>query len=232
MPEDLLTAIIDPTAPIPTWWPTGLWGTFLLFLIPVGGGIPSGVLMARDADAPIVLTALLYLISDVVQAVLAEPQLLILAALGRRVTVLGRLGQWFMRASETTGLNDGGRRGPLRLILVSFAIDPFTGRAAAAASGHGFVSGWTLAIAGDMIYFAVLAASTLWLSAILGDERMTVGAVLLIMVFGPRLVQRLVSAWQATPTITPVEPLAVVATSAARAPGRRSNRSRRRGRRG
>ena len=39
--------------------------------------------------------------------------------------------------------------------------------------------GWAFAIAGDMIYFAVLMAATLWLSGMFGDERVTVGVVLL-----------------------------------------------------
>jgi hypothetical protein len=40
-----------------------------------------------------------------------------------------------------------------------------TGRAAAKAAGHGFLPGWAIAITGDMIYFVVLMASTLWLQA-------------------------------------------------------------------
>jgi hypothetical protein len=65
-----------------------------------------------------------------------------------------------------------------------------TGRAAAAAAGHGFLPGWAIAITGDMLYFAVLMASTLWLQGVLGDERLTIGAVLFVMLVLPSLVRR------------------------------------------
>ena len=66
-----------------------------------------------------------------------------------------------------------------------------TGRAAAAAAGHGFVPGWAIAIAGDMLYFLVVMASTLWLQGRLGDERLTIGAVFLVMLVLPPLVRRM-----------------------------------------
>ena len=60
-PDDLLRLLWDPTAPLPTSWPAGGLGAFLLFLVPVGGGIPLGVLMARDGGVTPLITALLYL---------------------------------------------------------------------------------------------------------------------------------------------------------------------------
>jgi len=47
MSDDFTRALLDPNAPIPAGWPGGAWGVFLLFLVPVGGGIPAGVLLAR-----------------------------------------------------------------------------------------------------------------------------------------------------------------------------------------
>ena len=64
---------------------------------------------------------------------------------------------------------------------MSLTLDPTAGRAAAAAAGHGFVPGWTLAIIGDMIYFVLLMASTLWVSSVVGDDRVTLGAVYLAL---------------------------------------------------
>jgi hypothetical protein len=64
--------------------------------------------------------------------------------------------------------------------------------AIAHAAGHGFVSGWAIAIAGDMIYFTVLMASTLWLDGIVGDAPTTVGLMLLVMLALPHLTRR----WQ------------------------------------
>ena len=42
-----------------------------------------------------------------------------------------------------------------------------------------------------MLYFVVLMASTLWLQGVLGDERLTIGAVLLVMLVLPSLIRRL-----------------------------------------
>ena len=104
--------------------------------------------------------------------------------------MLGRLGRAIAGFSQRAGLQGESGKGPLGLILVAFTVDPMTGRAAAAAAGHGFVGGWAIAIAGDMLYFTVLMASTIWLHGILGDERLTVGAVLLLMIVVPVLVRR------------------------------------------
>jgi hypothetical protein len=180
MPSDLLAPLLDPTAPLPAFWPTGMWGAFLLFLMPIGGGIPMGVLMGRDAGVSPLMLAGMYFVSDIFMAVTHEPMFWVMAWLARVFPPLGKVRDFFARASHGAGLRDEGARGPLGLILFSFTVDPISGRGAAAAAGHGFIMGWAFAIAGDMIYFAVLMAATLWLSGILGgDEHTTVGVVLL-----------------------------------------------------
>ncbi len=186
--EEFRRALLDPTAPLPSGWPVGALGAFLLFLVPVGGGIPAGVLIARAGGVSPPVMMALYFVSDVVLAFVFEPMLRLLVALGRWVPVLGRLGRRLGRGVQ--GGLPGGTRGPLGLILVSFSVDPMSGRAAAAAAGHGFVPGWALAIAGDMLYFALLMVSTLWLNSVLGDERLTVGAVLLLTLVLPSLIRR------------------------------------------
>jgi hypothetical protein len=150
-----------------------------LFLVPIGGGIPLGVLMARDAGVSPPMMALMYFVSDIFMAVTHEPFFWLLGWLASVVPAFGKVRDFFARASSQAGLRDGGGRGPLGLILFSFTVDPISGRGAAATAGHGFMTGWALAIAGDMIYFGVLMAATLWLSGMFGDERVTVGVVLL-----------------------------------------------------
>lgn len=181
--------MLDPTAPIPAGWPTGAWGAFLLFAFPVGGGIPTGVLRARDDGVALWLLPLLFIASDVVAAFLNEPIILFASWLGRQIPVLGQLGRGFVRLTQRTGLQDDGPRGPLGLVLVSFTMSLMTGRAAAKAAGHGFLSGWSLAITGDTLYFLLLMGSTLFLSSIF-DERVTVGIVLVAMFFLPSLLKR------------------------------------------
>src|SRR5438105_2712280 len=166
-------AVWDPTAPLPTLWPAGAWGVFLVFATQVGAGIPLGVIMARNAGIPLVATAGLYLASDVLLAFTVEPMLALLRWLGQRVEVLGRLGSRLARFSGMAGLQSGGIRGPLGLILFSFTVAPAPARAASEAAGYGFVPGWTLAIIGDMLYFAMIMASTLWISSVFGDDRLT-----------------------------------------------------------
>jgi hypothetical protein len=244
-PSELLRAAVDPTAPLPAGWPSGAAGAFLVFLFPVGAGIPLGVLMGARAGVPAVIIALLYFVSDLVLAVTAEPMLAGVRWLGRRVPPLQALGDRLARLTNVVGLQEQGIHGPLGLILVSFTISPTTGRAAAAAAGHGFVPGWTLAIIGDMAYFLLLMASTLWLSSVIGDDRITIGIALVATWVLPLLVRRLqrgrLRSAPTGPTLTPAPASAPIApASAPPNPSRHSSRvagasgksSRRRARRG
>src|SRR6266568_557560 len=181
----------DPSAPLPDLWPAGVLGVFLIFVLPTVVGIPLGVIMGRDAGLSPLIMAGLYFASDLVLAVTAEPMLAVLRWVGRRVPFLNGLGSRLARLTETTGLQEGGLRGPLGLILVSFTVNPLAGRAAAAAAGHGFFSGWTLAIIGDMIYFALIMASTLWISSVFGNDRLAIGIVLIVAFLAPIVLRRL-----------------------------------------
>ena len=190
--NELVRAQWDPTAPLPFFWPAGVAGVFLFFFVlPLAAGIPFGVIMARDAGLSPLMTAGLYLVSDLVLAVTAEPFLALLRWLGRRVAFIGRMGRFFTRATDSVGLSDGNVRGPLGLILFSFSISPTSGRAAAAAAGHGFFVGWTLAIIGDMLFFGVLMATTLWVTSVFGDSRQTIGAVVIVAWIAPLVIRRL-----------------------------------------
>jgi len=166
-------------------------GAFLLFLAPIGGGIPVGVLMAQGAGVPPLGTALLYFLSDVVLAILIEPFFALLACLSRRFAILADVGATIQRLTDRAGLRGHGARGPLGVISVAFAVSPTTGRAAAAAAGHGFVPGWALAITGDMGYFALIMASTLWLRQVLGDDKTTIILVLALTWTAPLLLKQL-----------------------------------------
>ncbi len=189
MSDELYRALLDPSAPIPSTWPHGMLGTFLLFLVPIGGGIPAGVLMGRNWGVPIPVMALLYLASDMVLACVFEPMLRGLRLIGRHVPPVGRAARSMIdRMRRTVGPH--GATHPLGLVAVSFGVDPMTGRAAAAMAGHGFFTGWAIAIAGDMLYFGVLMASTLWLDGVLGDARLTIVAVLVLMMVIPAVVRR------------------------------------------
>jgi hypothetical protein len=197
-PDDLNTflsqfsrAMLDPTAPLPTLWPTGALGVFLVFATQIGAGIPIGVLMARDAGLGWLQTAGLYVVSDVLLAVITEPMLLVLRWLAARVDWLAAFGRRLSRLSGATGLSDGRVKGPLGLVLFSFIFAPAPARAASEAAGHGPISGWTLAIIGDMIYFGVVMGSTLAVIQVFGDNRLTIAPVIIGAWLLPMLVQRL-----------------------------------------
>jgi len=121
----------------------------MLFLIPVGGGIPAGVLLARNTGIGWPIAAGLYFVSDVLLACAFEPV--------------------------------------LRLLM----LDPMTGRAAALAAGHGLLAGWAIAIAGDMLYYCVVAYTTLSVDAYFRSPYATMAVVLAAMMLVPVLVRRL-----------------------------------------
>ncbi len=163
----------------------------LLFLIPVGGGIPAGVLLARAKGLAWPLTAGLYLVSDLILALAFEPVLRLLIFMGRRVHFLNRLGAAMKAAMARSAEHYGGHgAGPFALLLIAFGVDPMTGRASAHAAGHGFFAGWAFAIAGDLLYYAVVALTTLRLNTYFKNPEMTVMVVLGAMVVVPILLRR------------------------------------------
>ena len=169
------------------------WEVLLLFLIPIGGGIPAGVLLAQKFGIAWPIMMVLYFISDVILACLFEPvmKLLILVSHRYPLPFLVRLRSAFKKSVHRTIAYYGNSTGPLALILIAFGVDPMTGRAAAIAAGHGFIIGWAIAITGDMIFFALLMVSTLWLNSILGDGTWTVIIILIFMMILPLLIRRL-----------------------------------------
>lgn len=183
-------ALLDPTAPIPASWPQGWWGVLLFFLVPVGGGIPAGVLMAHARGIGWPAMMVLYLVSDVILAFVFEPFLKLLAALGRSVPAVGRVVTALRESAHRSAAQFGNSGSVLALVLVAFGVDPMTGRAAAAAAGHGFVRGWAIAITGDMFYFALLMVTTLGVGSAVGDDRLTIVIMLVVMFVLPSLLRR------------------------------------------
>ncbi|WP_243303793.1 hypothetical protein [Geothrix oryzisoli] len=172
----------------------------LLFLLPVGGGIPAGVLLARSKGLAWPTTAGLYFASDVLLALAFEPILRLLVLLAGKVPFLARFGAALKEAMTRSAAHVGGTgAGPIALVLIAFGVDPMTGRASALAAGHGFLAGWGFAIAGDMLYYAVIAITTLRLNAYIRDPNTTMWIVLGAMIIVPVLVRYLRSLIVARP---------------------------------
>lgn len=167
-----------------------------LFIIPVGGGIPAGVLLAQAKGLAWPVTTGLYLVSDLLLALAFEPILRLLAALCVKVPFLARFSA-ALKATTARSVShiSGTGAGPFGLVMIAFGVDPMTGRTSAHAAGHGFVAGWSIAIAGDMLYFAVIAVSTLRLNSYFRDPNTTMLIVLGAMFIVPMLVRYVRSRW-------------------------------------
>jgi hypothetical protein len=162
----------------------------LIFLSPFGSGIPAGVLLAQAKGIAWPVTAGLYLASDVLLALAFEPVLRLVVLMGRRVAFLVRFGSAMKVAmARSAALFGGPGTGPVMLVLIAFGIDPMTGRAVALAAGHGWLAGWGFAIAGDLLYYAVIAVTTLRLNAYVRNPVLTVSLVLTVMFLLPVLLQ-------------------------------------------
>ncbi|MGZ6480573.1 MAG: hypothetical protein ACXWQE_14780 [Bdellovibrionales bacterium] len=162
-----------------------------LFLIPIGGGIPAGVLLARSRGIDWPMVSALYLISDVILACVFEPLILLFLRQAKRSPKMSRFAEAMKKSTSQTVMRFGVNPGPFTLILFSFGIDPMSGRIAAHAAGHKFISGWALAICGDMIFFAVIMVSTLWLNSILGDGTWTAIIIMAAMFIVPALFRKI-----------------------------------------
>jgi hypothetical protein len=161
-----------------------------LFLLPVGGGIPAGVLLAHVKGLAWPITTLLYLVSDVALALAFEPILRLLTTLCGKIPLLVRLSNVFKAATARSVTHFSGTgAGPITLVMIAFGVDPMTGRASALAAGHGFLAGWAFAIAGDMLYFGVIALTTLRLNSYFRDPNTTMLVVLGAMFGVPILVR-------------------------------------------
>jgi hypothetical protein len=167
-----------------------MFSVLMLFLIPVGGGIPAGVLLARTKGLAWPVTAGLYLVSDVLLALAFEPVLRLLAWLGGKVPFLARFSARMKAAMAKSAAHFSGTgASPITLVMISFGVDPMTGRASALAAGHGFLMGWAFAIAGDMLYYAVIAVTTLRLNRYFRDPDTTMWIVLGAMIVVPLIVR-------------------------------------------
>ena len=136
------------------------------------------------------ITTGLYLVSDIALALAFEPILRLLVALGSKIPFLARFSAAIKSATARSVAHiSGTSTGPLSLVIIAFGVDPMTGRATALAAGHGFLAGWAFAIAGDMLYFAVIALTTVRLNSYFRDPNTTMLIVLGAMFVVPMLVR-------------------------------------------
>jgi hypothetical protein len=182
-------------------------GVFLLFIDPIGAGIPAGVLLAKHRGIGWFAVSFLYFLSDCLMACVFEPLMRMAGRWAAGKPKLAKFAEAYRAQLQKTAEQYGKATGPVALTLVAFGVDPMTARTAAAAAGYGFVSGWAFAILGDMFYFWLVAYSTLKLNKWLGgDPSGTIALMLLAMMFLPSLVKKLRARIAGEPVPVPIEP--------------------------
>lgn len=163
------------------------WQVLVLYCIPIGGGIPAGVILANAKGLGWPVMMVLYFISDVLLACVFDPIVYFL----RKHPRTQKFKEAYKKTLYQTVFKDGTNLRPFTLIMIAFGVDPMTGRLATIVSGHGFLTGWALTIAGDMIFFTVVMASTLWLNNILGNGMWTAIIITVAILVVPNLIRRI-----------------------------------------
>ncbi len=161
-----------------------------LFLIPIGGGIPAGVILAKNRGLEWPVVTLIYFLSDLILACVFEPLMHWFIKTAKHSQFMLRWIDAYKVSLAKAGFKNYLTPSPFSLIMLSFGVDPMTGRVVSHLAGHGFIPGWMFAIAGDMIFFALIMASTLWLNSILGDGMWTAIIIMTAMIVIPALIRR------------------------------------------
>lgn len=172
---------------------------FLLFWAPVGPGIPAGVLLAHHLRVPPPVTFGLYALSDTLAALLLNPLYAWLRAWSRRNPTIRRIGQRVLAFAmlgvrrPTAEAVRGGRLAPalFRIATVGFGVDIYTAGALASGLPIPRLPGWAAALAGDLLWFAVLLGSSIAAASILDDDRVVSVVVIAVALLAPPLFRRL-----------------------------------------
>jgi len=176
----------------------------LLFFAPVGPGIPAGVLLARHIPLNPAATFALYAFSDVSAAMICHPLFVFLRHHGRRVRPIRALGKR-MLALATLGVrapaHPGDALAPVlsRIATVGFGVDVYTAGFLATGLGVPRIPGWASAIAGDLVWFALLLATSMAAASVADDDRVIALAMVVAMLVIPRIARRFVPALRPAP---------------------------------
>jgi hypothetical protein len=167
-----------------------------LFFAPVGPGIPAGVLLARHVPLNPALTFGLYALSDVIAAFVCHPIFALLRRHGRAVRPIRWLGRRMMAIAMVGVPKERERLGPAlsRVATVGFGVDIYTGGLLATGLRLPRVPGWLAAIAGDLVWFALLLGTSLATASLIDDDRVILLVMVVAMIVIPRLARRFIPA--------------------------------------
>jgi hypothetical protein len=164
-----------------------------LFFAPVGPGIPAGVLLARHVPLNPAVTFGLYALSDVLAAVVCHPIFVGLRRHGVRVKPIRWLGRHVLtlamvgvRVPQTGGVAPK----LVRIGTVGFGVDIYTAGMLVTGLRVPRIPGWAAAIAGDLVWFALLLGTSFLAASIADDDRFIAVAMIVAMIVIPRLARR------------------------------------------
>jgi hypothetical protein len=182
---------------------------FALFWAPVGPGIPAGVLLARHVPLNPLVTFGLYAASDVLAAVVLNPVFTGLRRWARRVPSLRKAGQRFLRLAMmgTPAARPASADGApptraaelFRVATIGFGVDVYTAGAVATGLPVSRVMRWACAIAGDLVWFAILLATSIAAASVADDDRVVGIVVLIAMLVIPSIARRIFPALRPPP---------------------------------
>lgn len=99
------------------------WDVFILFAIPIGGGIPAGVVLAQSKGIGWLAMTILYFISDVALAFVFEPCMMVVSRLAKRFQFLAHVMKNLKEVTNKTIAGYGPNPGPFLLILIAFGVE-------------------------------------------------------------------------------------------------------------
>jgi len=183
------------------WWPSGAWGVFWLFMVPIGPGKAAGILLGKNAGLDFLALLGLYLAKDLVTALYLDPLLRALPRLSARYEWARSLGKQIGALATRTHLGSGRLAQMFSLVLVSVGAGFITGGAALSSARLPRPLGWLALLTGDLLWFSCLLAAALGLTSIVPDDRMVFVAVVLLALLARPLTRRLTS-----PPLQPAPP--------------------------
>lgn len=170
---------------------SGPLGVFLIYLLPWGPGAPAGIVLARREGLSPWLVIALYLLSDVVTAIILEPLVRVLRSRGSRSPIGRRILDTVSRLGTVTRVSSGRFGLPLGLVTFTFATDFFTASIASTALPMRRLLAWMCIIVGDVAWFLIILLASFGIASFLSDDRLLFVGTLLIGFALPPLIRRI-----------------------------------------
>lgn len=170
----------------------GWFQVLLVFLLPWGPGAVAGILLARKYALSAGMTIALYVLSDIITAIILEPLVQQLRTRGERSKIGRTILQSVGRVGSFTQVTSGRFGLPLGLFIFTFATDFFTAAIVSTGLAIQRVIAWIAIIVGDVVWFLILFLATIGIASFLSDDRIIFIATMVLGFALPPLMRRLI----------------------------------------